>query len=66
MENYDEAIDEVVKDDAKVEAAFDQLMIYMNEYNYEMTRSIANAAPAHHTIAEAKYDDDIGNPGYYA
>ena len=33
----------------------------MNEYNYQMTRSTANAAPAHHAIAEAKYDDDIGN-----
>jgi len=52
----------VVKDDAKVQAAFDQLMIYMNECNYQMTRSTDNAAPAHHVIAEAKYDDDIGNP----
>jgi len=26
-----EAWDEVVKDDAKVEAAFDQLLVYMNE-----------------------------------
>jgi len=25
-----------------------------------MTRSTANAAQAHHAIAEAKYDDDIG------
>ena len=54
-------IHEVVKDEAKVEAAFDQLLIYMSEFNYQMTRSTANATPAHHAIAEAKYDDDIGN-----
>jgi len=52
----------VVKDDAKVEAAFDQLLIYMNEFNFQMTRATANAAPAHHTIAETKYDGDLGNP----
>jgi len=28
----------------------------------QMTRATANAAPAHHVIAEAKYDDDFGNP----
>jgi len=58
---YAEAWDEVVKDDA-VEAEFDQLLIYMDEYNYQKTRSTADAALAHHAITEAKYDDDIGNP----
>jgi len=43
-----------------VEAAFVQLLIHMNEFNYQTTRSTANASPAHHAIAEAKYDDDIG------
>ena len=57
-----EVWDDVVKDDAKVEAAFDQFLIYMNEFNFQMTRATANAAPAHHAIAEAKYDDDFGNP----
>jgi len=56
-----EAWDEVVKDDTKVEAAFDQLLICMIEINYQMTRSTANAALAHHAIAEAKYDDDPRN-----
>ena len=57
-----EAWDEVVKDDAKVEAAFDQLLVYMNEFNFQMTRATANATPAHRAIAEAKYVDDFGNP----
>ena len=56
-----EAWDEVIKDDAKVEIAFDQLLVYINEFNFQMTRATANAAPAHHAIAETKYDDDIGN-----
>jgi hypothetical protein len=57
-----EAWDEVVKDDAKVEVAFDQLLVYMNEFIFQMTRATANAAPARHAIAEAKYNDDFGNP----
>ena len=57
-----EAWDEVVKYDAKVEAAFDQLLVYMNEFNFQMTKATANAAPAHHAITEAKYNDDLGNP----
>ena len=52
----------MVKDDAKVETAFDHLLVYMNEFNFQMTRATTNAAPAHHAMAEAKYDDDIGNP----
>ena len=39
-----EAWDEVVKDDAKVEAAFDQLLVYINEFNFQMARATANAA----------------------
>ena len=35
---------------------------YMNEIKFQMTRATANAAPALRAIAEAKHDDDIGNP----
>jgi len=43
-----QAWDEVVKDYAKVETAFDQLLIYMIEFNFQMTRATFKAAPAHH------------------
>jgi hypothetical protein len=57
-----EAWDDVSKDKVKIEAAFDQLCVYMNEFNFQMTKATAKAAPAQHAIAEAKYDDDLGNP----
>jgi len=65
-----EAWDNVGKDTVKIEAAFDQLCVYMNEFHFQMTKATAKAAPAQHAkaapaqhaIAEAKYDDDLRNP----
>jgi len=54
--------DDVVKDQDKIDAAFYQLCTYLNEFNSQMTNAIAKAAPVQHAVAEAKYDDDLGNP----
>ena len=54
--------DDVVKDKAKIEGAFDQLCIYLNEFNSQMTKATAEAAPTQNAIVEAKYNDNLGNP----
>jgi hypothetical protein len=54
--------DDVLKDQDKIEEAFYQLCTYLNEFNSQMTKATAKAAPAQHAVAEAKYDDDLGNP----
>ena len=54
--------DDMLKDQDKIEEAFYQLCTYLNEFNSQMTKVTAKAAPAQHAVAEAKYDDDLGNP----
>jgi hypothetical protein len=54
--------DDVLKDQDKIDAAFYQLCTYLNEFNSQMTKVTAKAAPAQHAVAETKYDDDLGNP----
>ena len=59
---HTEKWDDVLKDQNKIDAAFNQLCIYLNEFNSQMTNATAKAAPAQHAVAEAKYDDDLGIP----
>ena len=54
--------DDVAKDKDKIEAAYDKVMHYLSEFNSQMTKATAEAAPTQHAIAEAKYGQDLGNP----
>jgi len=54
--------DDVAKNKDKIEAAFDKFMYYLSEFNSQMTKATAEAAPTQHSIAEAKYGQDLGNP----
>jgi len=53
--------DNVLKDQNKIDVALNQLCIYLNGFNSQMTNATAKAAPAQHAVAESKYDDDMGN-----
>ena len=37
----------------KIDSAFYQLCTYLNEFNSQMTKATAKAAPAQHAVAEA-------------
>ena len=54
--------DDMLKGQDKIDAAFNQLCIYLNEFNSQMTNATAKAAPVQQAVAEAKYDDDLRNP----
>ena len=54
--------DDVAKNKDKLEAAFDKFMYYLSEFNSQMTKATAKAAPTQHSIAETKYGQDLGNP----
>jgi hypothetical protein len=45
--------DDVAKDKDKIEAAFDKFMYCLSEFNSEITKATAEAAPTQHSIAEA-------------
>ena len=57
-----EKSDDVAKDKDKIEAAFDKFMYFLSELKSQMTKATAVAAPTQHSIAEAKYGQDLGNP----
>ena len=52
----------MLKDQDKIDSAFYQLCTYLNAFNSQMTKATDKAAPAQHAVAEAKYDDDMGDP----
>ena len=45
--------DDMVKDQGKIDAEFYQFCTYLNEFNSQMTKATAKAAPAQHAVAEA-------------
>ena len=57
-----EKLDHVLKDQHEINAASNQLCIYLTEFISQMTNATAKAAPAQHAVAEAKYDHDLGDP----
>ena len=54
--------DDAAKDKDKIEAVFDKFMYYLSKFNSQMTKATVEAAPMQHSIAEAKYGQDMGNP----
>jgi len=52
----------VAKDQDSIEVAFDKLMYYLSKFNSHIKKATAEAAPTQHSIAEAKYVQDLENP----
>jgi len=52
--------DNVAKDKNKIEAAFEKFMYYLSEFNSQMTKATAEAAPTQHSLVEAKFGQDLG------
>jgi len=50
----------VLKDQHKIDIAFNQLCTYLNEFKFQMTIVTTKAAPAQHAVAGENYDDDLG------
>jgi len=59
---FSEKWDDVAKDLHKIDAAFDKFMCYLSKFKSQMTKATVEAAPTLHSIAEAKYGQDLGNP----
>jgi len=52
--------DNVAKDKNKIVAAFEKFMYYLSEFNSQMTKATAEAAPTQHSLVEAKFGQDLG------